>query len=123
MAKKYKVAEKERRPEEHNEALSRLGGDKHSADSSVTLPDPNGAVEGPSRFVLDWSRVWLCMKNVTKKLAQHKSGYCFYPVMHVSRLKPMNEFPSRLKTRLTHEVTEDWRFDFDEELLPGSLIT
>ncbi|ETP12311.1 hypothetical protein F441_12262 [Phytophthora nicotianae CJ01A1] len=107
MAKKYKVAEKERRPEEHNEALSRLGGDKHSADSS----------HGPFR-----------VKQKVNGLAfelelPDKSGYCFYPVMHVSRLKPMNEFPSRLKTRLTHEVTEDWRFDFDEELLPGSLIT
>ncbi|ETI39181.1 hypothetical protein F443_15195 [Phytophthora nicotianae P1569] len=32
-----------------------------------------------------------------------KSGYRFYPIVHVSRLKEVNEYPSRPKTRLTWE--------------------
>ncbi|KAG3118290.1 hypothetical protein PI124_g22322 [Phytophthora idaei] len=46
------------------------------------------------------------------------SGYRFYPVVHVSRLKAVNEFPSRPRTRLTQKVTEASRLDFDQELLP-----
>ncbi|POM80056.1 Hypothetical protein PHPALM_2155 [Phytophthora palmivora] len=89
-------------------------------------------------------RVWLYMERVkpglTKKLAHRwhgsfrvkrkveefayelelpdRSGYRFYPVVHVSRLKAVNEFGSRPKGRLTPEVTEETRLDFDEELLP-----
>ncbi|KAG2781742.1 hypothetical protein PC129_g19049 [Phytophthora cactorum] len=47
-----------------------------------------------------------------------RSGYRFYPVVHMSRLKAVNEFPSRPRTRLTQDVTEESRLDFDEELLP-----
>ncbi|KAF1774355.1 hypothetical protein GQ600_19740 [Phytophthora cactorum] len=39
-----------------------------------------------------------------------RSGYRFYQVMQVSRLKAVNEFPSRPKVRLT---TDDSRLDFD----------
>ncbi|POM64342.1 Hypothetical protein PHPALM_20140, partial [Phytophthora palmivora] len=42
----------------------------------------------------------------------------FYPVVHVSRLKAVNEFGSRPKSRLTPEVTEETSLDFNEELLP-----
>ncbi|POM59995.1 hypothetical protein PHPALM_31199 [Phytophthora palmivora] len=89
-------------------------------------------------------RVWLYMERVkpglTKKLAHRwhgpfrvkrkveefayelelpdRSGYRFYSVVHVSRLKVVNEFGSRPKSRLTSEVTEETRLDFDEELLP-----
>ncbi|OWZ07094.1 hypothetical protein PHMEG_00020563 [Phytophthora megakarya] len=38
-----------------------------------------------------------------------KSGYRFYPVVHVSRLKA---------ARLARDIAEGARFDFDEELLP-----
>ncbi|ETM54389.1 hypothetical protein L914_02265 [Phytophthora nicotianae] len=47
-----------------------------------------------------------------------KSGYRFYPVVYVSSLKAVNEYPSRPKARLTQDVTKEIRFDFDEELLP-----
>ncbi|ETO59306.1 hypothetical protein F444_22323 [Phytophthora nicotianae P1976] len=47
-----------------------------------------------------------------------KSGYRFYPVVYVSSLKTVNEYPSRPKARLTQDVTKEIRFDFDEELLP-----
>ncbi|RAW39455.1 hypothetical protein PC110_g4314 [Phytophthora cactorum] len=47
-----------------------------------------------------------------------RSGYRFYPVVLVLRLKAVSEFPSRPRTRLTQDVTEESRLDFDEELLP-----
>ncbi|KAE8878923.1 hypothetical protein PF003_g37165 [Phytophthora fragariae] len=47
-----------------------------------------------------------------------RSGYRFYPVVHVSRLKAVNEFGERPRTRLAPDMTEETRLDFDEELLP-----
>ncbi|GMF33490.1 unnamed protein product [Phytophthora lilii] len=47
-----------------------------------------------------------------------RSGYKFYPVVHVSRLNAVNEFEDRPRTQLAPGVTEKARFDFDEELLP-----
>ncbi|KAE8980275.1 hypothetical protein PR001_g24319 [Phytophthora rubi] len=41
--------------------------------------------------------------------------YQLYPVVHISKLKPVREFPSRPATQLTMPAEE--RFDFDEELL------
>ncbi|GMF66491.1 unnamed protein product [Phytophthora lilii] len=38
--------------------------------------------------------------------------------VHVSRLKPVNEYGDRPKTRLAPDITENSRLDFDEELLP-----
>ncbi|GMF61064.1 unnamed protein product [Phytophthora fragariaefolia] len=90
------------------------------------------------------SRAWLYMERVkaglTKKLAHRwhgpfrikkkveeyayelelpdRSGYRFHPVVHVSRLKPVNEFQSRPTTRLAPDISEQTRLDFDEELLP-----
>ncbi|OWY90669.1 hypothetical protein PHMEG_00041100, partial [Phytophthora megakarya] len=48
-----------------------------------------------------------------------KSGYRFYPIVHISRLKPLNEFSSRPTTLLAPEIAEDSRMDFDEVLLPN----
>ncbi|KAE8978916.1 hypothetical protein PR001_g24708 [Phytophthora rubi] len=42
--------------------------------------------------------------------------YQLYPVVHISKLKPVREFPSRPATQLTMPVEE--RLDFDEGLLP-----
>ncbi|OWY90995.1 hypothetical protein PHMEG_00040606, partial [Phytophthora megakarya] len=47
-----------------------------------------------------------------------KRGYRFYPVVHISRLKPVNEFSSRPTTLLAPEVAQYSRMDFDEALLP-----
>ncbi|GMF35723.1 unnamed protein product [Phytophthora lilii] len=89
-------------------------------------------------------RVWLYMERVklglVKKLAHlwhgpfrvkkrveafayelelpDRSGYKFYPVVHVPRLKAANEFEDRPRTQLAPGVTEEARLDFDEELLP-----
>ncbi|KAE9314216.1 hypothetical protein PR003_g19306 [Phytophthora rubi] len=46
------------------------------------------------------------------------SGYQFYPVAHVSRLKAVKENSERPTTRHKPELSEAERFDFDEELLP-----
>ncbi|KAE9173193.1 hypothetical protein PF004_g27048 [Phytophthora fragariae] len=42
--------------------------------------------------------------------------YQLYPVVHISKLKPVREFPSRPATQLTMPVEK--RLDFDEVLLP-----
>ncbi|GMF47213.1 unnamed protein product [Phytophthora fragariaefolia] len=89
-------------------------------------------------------QVWLFMERVkpglTKKLAHRwhgpfrvkkkiegfayelelpdKSGYRFYPVAHVSRLKAVKEPGERPTTRLRHELDEAEHLDFDEQLLP-----
>ncbi len=46
-----------------------------------------------------------------------RRNYRFYPVVHISRLKPRANFPERPTVELTGLQEED-RFDFDEELLP-----
>ncbi|OWZ05902.1 hypothetical protein PHMEG_00021924 [Phytophthora megakarya] len=50
----------------------------------------------------------------------HTSWNCQIKVatVHVSRLKAVNEYCDRPKTRLVQDVTENSRLDFDEELLP-----
>ncbi|POM61869.1 reverse transcriptase [Phytophthora palmivora] len=42
--------------------------------------------------------------------------YRLFPVVHVSKIKPLRQFPYRPKTRLT--IRDQDRFDFDEALLP-----
>ncbi|OWZ02818.1 hypothetical protein PHMEG_00025552 [Phytophthora megakarya] len=42
----------------------------------------------------------------------------FYPVVHISRLKPVNEFTSRPTNQLAPEVAEGSGMDFGEALLP-----
>ncbi|OWY90584.1 reverse transcriptase [Phytophthora megakarya] len=44
------------------------------------------------------------------------SGYRFFPIVHLSKLKPVRTFPDRPKVILNTE--DDDRVDFDEELLP-----
>ncbi|GMF39285.1 unnamed protein product [Phytophthora fragariaefolia] len=111
-------------------------GDAEDTDTSVS--------ESPKSLFEPGDRVWLYMKRVnpglTKKLAHRwhgpfrinreveefarelvlpdRSGYRFYPVVHVSRLKAVKEFGDRPKVRLARELTDEARLDFDEELLP-----
>ncbi|ETP52665.1 hypothetical protein F442_02351 [Phytophthora nicotianae P10297] len=131
MAKDYQAAEKERRAKEHNEALSRLekaavpGPRKNgrSVEDPEASSVPNDAAENPPRSLFEiGGRVWLYMERVEQFAYElelpDKSGYRFYPVVYVSSLKAVNEYPSRPKTRLTQDVTKEIRFDFDEELLP-----
>ena len=47
-----------------------------------------------------------------------RSGYRFYPVVHISRLKKVTEQWARLTTKLVQSLGEADRLDFDEEILP-----
>ncbi|KAG3059348.1 hypothetical protein PI124_g14374 [Phytophthora idaei] len=123
-------------------AVPHQGGEKRSADGPDASSSTEDAVESPSKSLFEiGSRAWLYMERVkpglTKKLAHRwngpfrkveefayerelpdRSGYRFYPVVHVSRLKAVNEFPSRPRAGLTQDVTEESRLGCDEDLLP-----
>ena len=46
-----------------------------------------------------------------------RSGYRFYPVVHISRLKEMTEQGARPTTKLVEGLRDTDRLDFDEEPL------
>ncbi|KAG3111113.1 hypothetical protein PI125_g9434 [Phytophthora idaei] len=126
-------------------SVPRQGGEERSADGPEASPSTKDAVESPPKSLFEiGSRAWLYMERVkpglTKKLAHRwhgpfrikrkveefayelelpdRSGYRFYPVVHVLRLTAVNEFPSRPRTQLTHNMTDESRSDFDEALPP-----
>ncbi|GMF34745.1 unnamed protein product [Phytophthora fragariaefolia] len=127
-------------------SLPRPRVNENSEDNTEDAEDTSTPVgESPKSLFEPGDRVWLSMESVkpglTKKLAHrwhgpfrvkrkveeyayelelpNRSGYRFYPVVHVSRLKAVKEFGDRPKVRLTRELTDEARLDFDEELLPG----
>ncbi|GMF14280.1 unnamed protein product [Phytophthora lilii] len=117
MAQTYQAHEKARRAQEHNESLSRrkraaIPRTARGEPSAGTSNDQSGGTdatnEAPKSLFEPGHRVWLYMERVkpglTKKLAH--------------RLKPVNEYGDRPKTRLAPDITENSRLDFDEELLP-----
>ena len=46
-----------------------------------------------------------------------RSGYIFYPAVHVSRLKKVRDHVEQPTMRLVTRIAETDRFDFDEELI------
>ncbi|OWY98134.1 hypothetical protein PHMEG_00031174, partial [Phytophthora megakarya] len=118
--------------------------DERSATGAVTEDSDSNATGATTSLFEVGSRVWLYMERVkpglTKKRAHRwhgpfrvkrkveefayelelpdRSGYRFHPVVHVSRLKMVDEFGDRPSARLTRDVNEATRLDFDEELLP-----
>ena len=50
-----------------------------------------------------------------------RSGYRFYPVVHVSSLKKVRDHGERPTRKLVTVIDETGRFDFDEELLPKDI--
>ncbi|OWZ02681.1 hypothetical protein PHMEG_00025718, partial [Phytophthora megakarya] len=118
--------------------------DERSATGAVTEDSDANATDATRSLFEVGSRVWMYMERVkpglTKTLAHRwhgpfrikkkvegfayelelpdRSGYRFYPVVHVSRLKTLDEFGDRPSTRLTQDVDEATRLDFDEDLLP-----
>ncbi|OWZ03122.1 hypothetical protein PHMEG_00025206 [Phytophthora megakarya] len=144
IAKEYQAVEKARRARIHNEKLSRK--EQAAVPKRVNDGSPDDD-SGPRSLFRPGNRVWLYMERVkpglVKKLAHRwrgpfrakrkveefayelelpdKSGYRFYPVVHVSRLKALkavNEYCDRPTTRQARDIAEDARFDFDEEVLP-----
>ncbi|OWZ08223.1 hypothetical protein PHMEG_00019269 [Phytophthora megakarya] len=109
MAKEYQAVEKARRARIHNEKLSRKEQKRVKPGLVKKLAHRWHGPFGMKRKVEEFAYE-LELSN--------KSGYQFYPVVHVSPLKAVNEFCDRPKTRLTRDVAEEARFDFDEELLP-----
>ncbi|OWZ15535.1 hypothetical protein PHMEG_00010812 [Phytophthora megakarya] len=134
MAKEYQATEKARRAKKHNENRER----------GVVTEDSDSDATGATRSLFEvGGRVWLYMERVkpgfTKQLAHRwhgpfrvkrkveefayelklpdRSGYRFYPVVHVSRLKMVDEFGDRLSALLTQDVNEATRLDLEEELL------
>ncbi|GMF32104.1 unnamed protein product [Phytophthora fragariaefolia] len=126
-------------------SLPRLRVNESSEGNPDDAEDTSTSVsESPKSLFEPGDRVWLYMERVkpglTKKLAHRwhgpfrvkrnveeyayelelpdRSGYRFYPVVHLSRLKAVKEFGDRPKVRLTRELTDEARLDFDEELLP-----
>ncbi|KAG4036761.1 hypothetical protein PC123_g27672 [Phytophthora cactorum] len=108
-------------------SVPRQGGEERSSDGPEASSSTKDAVEGPPKSFFEiGSWAWIYMGRVkpglTKKLAHRwhghfrikrkveefayepelpdRSGYRFYPVVHVSRLKAVNEFPSRPRTQL-----------------------
>ncbi|GMG18127.1 unnamed protein product [Phytophthora fragariaefolia] len=114
-------------------------GNPENAEDTSTPVD-----ESPKSLIEPGDRVWLYMERVqpglTKNLTHRwhgpfrvkrkvekyayelelpdRSGYKFYPVIHMSRLKAVKEFGDRPKVRLTRVLTDEARLDFGEELLP-----
>ncbi|GMG15245.1 unnamed protein product [Phytophthora fragariaefolia] len=126
-------------------SLPRLRVNESSEGNPEDAGDTSTPVSESAKSLIEpGDRVWLSMERVkpglTKKLAHRwhepfrvkrkveecayelelpdRSGYRFYPVVHVPRLKAVKEFGDRPKVRLTRELTDEARLDFVEELLP-----
>ncbi|OWZ09084.1 hypothetical protein PHMEG_00018269 [Phytophthora megakarya] len=122
-----------------------LGRQLHEVMNGAVTEDSDANATGATRSLFEvGGRVWLYMERgkpgLTKKLAHRwhgpfrikkkveefayelelpdRGGYRFYPVVHVSRLKMVDEFGDRPSTCLTQDVDEATRQEFDEELLP-----
>ncbi|KAE9162606.1 hypothetical protein PF005_g30785 [Phytophthora fragariae] len=116
LAKEYQPAEKARRAEEHNARLS--------SKEQRALPDSAEPTEEGEDLPTDSAE---SHKSLVKKKIEEfayepelpdKSGYRFYPVVHVSRLKKVTDLGQRPTVPLVDELSENQRFDFEEELLP-----
>ncbi|GMF63235.1 unnamed protein product [Phytophthora fragariaefolia] len=146
MPKQDQATEKARRAKEHNETLGRLARMAVPVDERSNPTEVGDLTSDPTYRPLfePGSRVWLLMERVklglAKKLAHRwhgpfrikrkveefayelelpdKAGCRFYPVVHVSRLKPVRDDNRRPTAELVDGLGEDDRFDFDEELLP-----
>ncbi|OWZ06098.1 hypothetical protein PHMEG_00021702 [Phytophthora megakarya] len=110
--------------------------DEQPATRAVTEDSDSNATGARKSLFEVGSRVWLYMERVkprlTKKLAHRWHGpfrvkkkveEFAYELelperMHVSRLKMVDEFGERPSARLTRDVNEATRLDFDEELPP-----
>ncbi|GMF56502.1 unnamed protein product [Phytophthora fragariaefolia] len=130
LAKEYQLAEKAQRAEAHNAGLS--GKEKRSLPESTQLTRERSTdnedadskdepAELQRSLFRDGDQVWV--KKKVEEFAYElelpdKSGYRFYPVVHVLRLKKVADLGQRPTAKLVDELSENDRFDFDEELLP-----
>ncbi|OWZ15818.1 hypothetical protein PHMEG_00010465 [Phytophthora megakarya] len=114
MAQEYQHTEKSRRARLHNNALSKM---EKAALQNEEAESPTHQAGEDSAAKSKSIKKKLVKPGLTKKLAHrwhgsfrikkkveefafelelsNKSGYQFYPVAHISRLKPVNKFSSR----------------------------
>ncbi|OWY92714.1 hypothetical protein PHMEG_00038161 [Phytophthora megakarya] len=112
MVKEYQAVEKARRASVHNEKLSRkeqaavpkrVNDDSLDEDSEPKSLFRPGSRRVKPGLVKQLAHRWLVPFRVKRKVEEFayelelpdKSGYRFYPVVHVSRLKAVNEFCDR----------------------------
>ncbi|POM75620.1 LOW QUALITY PROTEIN: Hypothetical protein PHPALM_7256 [Phytophthora palmivora] len=138
------LKENARRAKEHNESLSRVEQQATPQLGGALAESTGNPAQSTKSLFNEGDQVWLVMERVKqglmKKLAHRwhgpfrvkrkvdefacelelpdNSGYRFYPVIHVSRLKKVVGTEKRPTTHLITELEEDQRFDVDEELLP-----
>ncbi|GMF37496.1 unnamed protein product [Phytophthora fragariaefolia] len=117
MSKQYQGTEKARRAKEHNEALGRL--ERMASSVAVYERVKPGLTK---KLAHRWHGPFRIKRNVEEFAYElelpDKAGYRFYPVVHVSRLKPVRDDNGRPTAELVDGLGENDRFDFDEELLP-----
>ncbi|GMF24245.1 unnamed protein product [Phytophthora fragariaefolia] len=135
MAKPYQATEKARRAKEHNEASGRQERMAVPVDERIDPTEVGYLASDPTYRPLfkPGSRVWLFMDRVkpdlTKKVAHRwhgpfrikrkveefayelelpdKAGYQIYPVVHVSRIKPVRDDNRRPIAELVDGLGED----------------
>ncbi|GMF33039.1 unnamed protein product [Phytophthora fragariaefolia] len=130
MAKEYQAAEKARRASEHNDSrsrpekasLPRPSVNENSEDNPEDAENASTPVDEVRGLSLSLA-IECSFKRKVEEYAYElelpdRSGYRFYPVVYVSRLKAVKEFGDRPKDRLTRELTDEARLDFDEVSLP-----
>ncbi|GMF27201.1 unnamed protein product [Phytophthora fragariaefolia] len=110
LAKQYQAIEKARRTKEHNEALGRLERMAVPVDERSDPTEVGDPTSDPTYRPL--------FEPGSRLELPDKAGYRFFPVVHVSRLKPVREDNCGPTAELVDGLGEDDRFDFDEELLP-----
>ncbi|GMF43516.1 unnamed protein product [Phytophthora fragariaefolia] len=93
---------------------------KRQQATLVYRPLANGAAERMVPTVTRAVKMYIAdvdQSDWAIRLVTAGTPYQLSPIVHISKLKPVREFPTRSAMQLT--VPADGRFDFDEELLAG----
>ncbi|POM58659.1 Hypothetical protein PHPALM_36670 [Phytophthora palmivora] len=103
--------------EQVNERLRDAIQERADRHNETVLPHK---IEG---YVRKLAHMWHGPFRVLELVDEHAvrlviagTKYRLFPVVHVSKIKPVRQFPDRPKPRLT--IQDQDRFDFDEALLP-----
>ncbi|POM66377.1 LOW QUALITY PROTEIN: Hypothetical protein PHPALM_17772 [Phytophthora palmivora] len=84
--------------------------------SKLELKCGNRVKEGYARKLAHMWQVLSLVDEHDVRLEIAGTEYRLFPVVHVSKIKPVRQFPDRPQMRLT--IQDQDRFDFDEALLP-----
>ncbi|OWZ09804.1 LOW QUALITY PROTEIN: reverse transcriptase [Phytophthora megakarya] len=109
--------------EQVNQRLREAISDRADQHNDIARPHQ---VEAGSRRDMPRSlrTCGMALSRVAEKIVEYavkldiaRSPYNIFPVVHVSKIKPVRRFPNRPVIRLTMQDQD--RLDFDEALLPG----